>query len=216
MLVIVSMVLLFSQRLRLPKQKEKEKSYFNPLPQLAFFYFLLKENPQCNPAFAELFKTLHGEKKYMAAIVLSFASEETATYLSPDQIKTIREQFPKDPFNIEKAVEAWQLDVCWAEFLVRGTKAPVMKIVNAMSLASDSVTIPEFKKIGAYLYIWDGLKWYDSTVDLTKHTIIMTPDVYSDVNAFGISVAEWAYKAVNGEFIDYGLDLVDKVYAENE
>jgi len=132
----------------LPKQKKREKANFNPLPQLAFFYFLLKENPQCVPAFAELFKTLHGEEKYMAGIVMAFVSEEAAKCLSPEQRKAIREQFrEKDPFSFEKAVEAWQLDVCWAEFLVRGTKAPVMKIVNAMSLASDSVTIPEFKKI---------------------------------------------------------------------
>ena len=131
----------------LPKQKEREKANFNPLPQLAFFYFLLKENPQCVPAFAELFKTLHNEEKFLAAVVLAFASEESAKCLSPEQRKAIGEQFPKDPFKFEKAVEAWQLDVCWAEFLVRGTKAPVMKIVNAMSLASDSITIPEFKKI---------------------------------------------------------------------
>ena len=48
------------------------------------------------------------------------------------------------------------------------------------------------------------------------HTIITTPDVYSDLNGFGISVAEWAYNAVNGDTKDYGLDLADKVYAKTE
>lgn len=76
--------------------------------------------------------------------------------------------------------------------------------------------IPALKKISAYLYIWDGLKWYDDTIDLTMHTIITTPDVYSDLNGFGISVAEWAYNAVNGDTKDYGLDLADKVYAKTE
>ena len=71
--------------------------------------------------------------------------------------------------------------------------------------------IPDLKRIGAYLYIWDGLKWYDDTYDLTMHTIIVTPAVYSDVNDFGVSVAEWAFNAVNGRMNDYGLDLADKV-----
>ena len=71
--------------------------------------------------------------------------------------------------------------------------------------------IPDLKRIGAYLYIWDGLKWYDDTCDLTMHTIIVTPAVYSDVNGFGVSVAEWAFNAVNGRMNDYGLDLADKV-----
>lgn len=67
--------------------------------------------------------------------------------------------------------------------------------------------IPRLKEIGAYLYIWDGLKWYDDSLNLTKHTIIVTPDVYSDPNDYGISVAEWAYNATRGEVKDYGLDL---------
>ena len=76
--------------------------------------------------------------------------------------------------------------------------------------------IPAFKEIGAYLYIWDGLKWYDDSRNLTMHTIIASPDVYSDPNAFGCSVAQWAYKAANGEMNDYGLELVDKVYEKTE
>lgn len=131
----------------LPKQKAKEKAWFNPLPPLAFFYFLLKENPQCVPAFAELFKQLHNEEKYFAAVVLNFASEETAKVLNPNQRNAIGQQFKADPFLVEKASAPWQLDVCWAEFFVRGTKAPVMKIVQALSLANDAVTIDAYKKI---------------------------------------------------------------------
>lgn len=44
------------------------------------------------------------------------------------------------------------------------------------------------------------------------HTIIATPDVYSDPAGIGISAAEWAYHATNGDMQDCGLDLVDKVY----
>ncbi|MBQ6597650.1 MAG: hypothetical protein IJH79_08875, partial [Lentisphaeria bacterium] len=91
----------------LPKQKAKEKNSFNPLPQLAFFYFLLKENPQCVPAFAELFKSLRNEEKYLAAVVLNFVSESSAKTLNPNQRDAVRKQFPADPFQVEKAVFPW-------------------------------------------------------------------------------------------------------------
>ena len=117
------------------------------MPQLAFFYFLLKENPQCVPAFAGLFKTLHNEEKYLAAVVLNYVSESSAKALNANQRNAIKKQLPADPFQFEKAVFPWQLDICWAEFFVRGTKAPLMKIVAAMSLANDSVTIEQYKKL---------------------------------------------------------------------
>jgi len=131
----------------IPAQKQKEKQNFNPLPQLAFFYFALKDNPQCVPAFAECFKKLHNEEKFLAALVLNFVSKDAAKNLNQNQRKAIAQQFPANPFAIEKAQAPWHLDICWAEFLIRGTKAPVMKVVNALSLARDGITIPEFKKI---------------------------------------------------------------------
>ena len=131
----------------LPKQKAKEKNNFNPLPQLAFFYFLLKENPQCVPAFSALFKQLRNEEKYMAAVVLNFVSEDAAKALNTNQRKAVGQQFRTDPFRVEKVAAAWQLDVCWAEFFVRGTKAPVMKIVRALSLANDALTVDAYKKL---------------------------------------------------------------------
>ncbi len=70
-------------------------------------------------------------------------------------------------------------------------------------------TIPQFEGIGAHFYIWDGLPFYDDPRNITKHTIIVTPDVYSDMNKNGISVAEWAYNATNGTAENYGLDLVN-------
>lgn len=77
-------------------------------------------------------------------------------------------------------------------------------------------TIPQFKEIGAYLYIWDGLPLYDDPRNMTMHTIIVTPDVYSDPAQLGISFADWAYNAANGKVEDLGLDLVDKVYDKTE
>ncbi|MBO4878597.1 MAG: esterase [Ruminococcus sp.] len=77
-------------------------------------------------------------------------------------------------------------------------------------------TMPQFKDIGAYLYIWDGLPLYDDPRNMTMHTIIVTPAVYSDPAHLGISVADWAYNATNGKAEDYGLDLVDKVYEKTE
>ena len=131
----------------IPAQKQKEKPNFNPLPQLALFYFALKDNPQCVPAFAECFKKLNKEEKLLAAVVLNFVSEESAKALNADQRKAIAQQFPANPFVIEKAQAPWHLDICWSEFLIRGTKAPVMKVANALSLAGDAITIPDFKKI---------------------------------------------------------------------
>lgn len=131
----------------LPKQKAKEKNNFNPLPQLAIFYFLLKENPQCVPEFTEFFKSLHNEEKYMAAVVLNFVSEDSAKALTEEQKDAIGRRFSANPFQFEKALMPWQLDVCWAEIFVRGTKAPVMKVVNAMGLAKDSITIADYKKL---------------------------------------------------------------------
>ena len=131
----------------IPAQKQKEKQNFNPLPQLALFYFALKDNPQCVPAFAECFKKLHKEEKLLAAVVLNFVSESSAKALNANQRKALAQQFSADPFVIEKAQAPWHLDICWSEFLIRGTKAPVMKVANALSLAGDGITIPDFKKI---------------------------------------------------------------------
>lgn len=76
--------------------------------------------------------------------------------------------------------------------------------------------IPQFKEIGAYLYIWDGLPLYDDPRNMTMHTIIVTDKVYTDPARFGISFADWAYQATNGKAADYGLDLADKVYDKTE
>ena len=76
--------------------------------------------------------------------------------------------------------------------------------------------IPELKAAGAYLYIWDGLQYYDDPRNMTLHTIIATPYVYTDPENFGISIAGWAHNATNGKVEDYGMDLVNKVYEKTE
>lgn len=65
---------------------------------------------------------------------------------------------------------------------------------------------------GGYLFIWDGLPWYDDPRNLTMHTIIATPHSFVDFKEQGISVADWIMNAVNGKLEDYGLDLVNKQY----
>jgi len=72
--------------------------------------------------------------------------------------------------------------------------------------------IPEFKAAGAYLYIWDGLQYYDDPRNMTMHTIIATPYVFIPLNDNDVSVAVWLANAMNGEREDYGLALVDKAY----
>ncbi|MCI5779883.1 MAG: hypothetical protein MR051_08760 [Lentisphaeria bacterium] len=131
----------------LPQQKTREGRNFNPLPQLAFFYFLLKENPQCAGAFADKVKSLKGEEELFGAIILYFAVPEMPDLLNAEQKAEVKHVFPANPFEFPEAKLPWQLDVCWAEFLVRGTKAPVMKVLNSMALTKDSMTVEEFKKL---------------------------------------------------------------------
>lgn len=78
-------------------------------------------------------------------------------------------------------------------------------------------TIPKFKEqAGAYLFIWDGLPWYDDPRNLTMHTIIATPDFHNKFENVDMSISEWAWNAVNGKLEDYGLDLVDKTYPSSD
>lgn len=73
--------------------------------------------------------------------------------------------------------------------------------------------IPKFKEqAGAYLFIWDGLPWYNDPRNLTMHTIIATPYSLAKFENLDMSIAEWLMNAVNGKREDFGLDLVDKVY----
>ena len=133
---------------KLPAQKQKEKRNFNPLPQLALFYFLLKNNPQCVGHFAEMAAKLPDrEGKRLAAVVLNFVSPEAAEKLPAETKKELDRRIPVNPFVFDKASAAWQLDICWSEFLVCGTRAPVLKVVNALSLARDGISIEDFKKI---------------------------------------------------------------------
>ena len=133
---------------KLPAQKRKEKRNFNPLPQLAIFYFLLKNNPQCVGPFADMAAKLpNREEKRLAAVVLNFVSPEAAKKLPAETKKELDRRIPVNPFVFDKVSAAWQLDVCWSEFLVCGTRAPVLKVVNALSLARDGISIEDFKKI---------------------------------------------------------------------
>lgn len=77
-------------------------------------------------------------------------------------------------------------------------------------------TIPQFQKSGVSLFIWDGLQWYDDPRNLTMHTIIAVPYVWSPFEEQKKSVAEWLTDAIDGNLHDYGLDLVDKVYEKTE
>lgn len=78
-------------------------------------------------------------------------------------------------------------------------------------------TIPKFKEqAGDYLFIWDGLPWYDDPRNMTMHTIIATPHSYYKFENVGMSVCDWTWDAVNGNPKDYGLDLVDKAYLPTE
>lgn len=73
-------------------------------------------------------------------------------------------------------------------------------------------TIPQFKKVGVSLFIWDGIAWYNDPRNMTAHTIIATPAVWLPFEEQGQSIAGWLVDAVNGKLINYGLNLIDKEY----
>lgn len=71
-------------------------------------------------------------------------------------------------------------------------------------------TIPLFREqVHATVFIWDGLKWYDDPRNLTMHTIIAGPYVFAPLNNSNVSIAEWVINAINGNSIDYGLNLLE-------
>lgn len=132
-----------------------------------------------------------------------------------DSLTALREDFGED-VTILFDCSARDGELAKAQNLFDNGKPEVDEAQGDLFQQTLRETIPAFKEIGAALYIWDGLPFYDDPRNLTMHTIIVTPDVYSDPDAFGISVAEWAYNAANGKAEDYGLDLADRVYEKTE
>ena len=72
--------------------------------------------------------------------------------------------------------------------------------------------IPLFQEAGVSLFLFDGIAWYDDPRNLTAHTIISTPVVWSLFDEQGQSVAGWLVDTINGNPKDYGTDLVNKQY----
>lgn len=74
-------------------------------------------------------------------------------------------------------------------------------------------TIPQFQDANVSLFIWDGVSWYDDPRNMTAHTIIATPTVWLSFEEQGQSIAGWLSDAIAGNCLDYGVELVDKVYS---
>lgn len=130
------------------KQKAKEKRSYNPLPQLSFFYFILKHNPQYVDAFANMvIKELKGSEQKLGAVVLCALQPEKRKEFPVALAKGLEKNFAKNPFEIDKALVPWHLDVLWGEFFVTGKRDSVMRIFEAAKLAENSLNINEFKKI---------------------------------------------------------------------
>ena len=72
--------------------------------------------------------------------------------------------------------------------------------------------IPKLKDVGTYVFIWDGLSYYDDPRNMTMHTIIAQPNVFKVFEEQNKSIAGWLDEAVNGKLADYGLNLLDKKY----
>ncbi|MGT2803137.1 pectin acetylesterase-family hydrolase [Streptococcus henryi] len=72
--------------------------------------------------------------------------------------------------------------------------------------------VPEFQKANVQLFFWDGLQYYDDTLNMTMHTIIAAPYVWQEFEEQGQSIAAWLQENMAGQDTSYGLDLLDKVY----
>jgi hypothetical protein len=72
--------------------------------------------------------------------------------------------------------------------------------------------IPLFQEARVSLFLFDGIAWYDDPRNLTAHTIISTPVVWSLFDEQGQSVAGWLMENINENPKDYGLDLANKQY----
>lgn len=73
-------------------------------------------------------------------------------------------------------------------------------------------TIPQFQEAGVSLFIWDGVAWYDDPRNMTAHTIIATPAVWLPFEEQKQSISGWLLDSINGNMVDYGVDLVNKIY----
>lgn len=68
------------------------------------------------------------------------------------------------------------------------------------------------EQANGYVFIFDGYDWYGDPRNMTSHTIISVPIVFEKRNDTGKSIAEWLEDAINGEYADFGLSLLDKDY----
>ena len=131
-----------------PEQKKKEKKNYNPLPQMALFYHLLKNNPQYVEPFADMVINKMGtDGRNLGATILYFLSPETAAMLPEQFKKHCQKYFKNNPFEVKNPTVPYQLDILWSEFFVTGKKAPLMKIINSTALFANAINVNDFKKI---------------------------------------------------------------------
>lgn len=73
-------------------------------------------------------------------------------------------------------------------------------------------TVPQLEEIGVYLFVFDGVAWYDDPRNMTAHTIIATPAVWVPFEEFKQSFAGWLVDVINGNGQTLGVHLLDKTY----
>lgn len=73
-------------------------------------------------------------------------------------------------------------------------------------------TVPQLEEIGVYLFVFDGVAWYDDPRNMTAHTIIATPAVWVPFEEFEQSFAGWLVDVINGNGQTLGVHLLDKTY----
>ena len=135
--------------------------------------------------------------------------------LTLDMITSLREKYGND-INIMFDSSTRDGDLAKTQNYYNGGKFEVDEDIADMYQQMLKEEIPKFKETETYLFIWDGLQYYDDTRNMTMHTIIAVPYVFQKFDGINKSISEWVIDTINGNPKDYGLDLVNKEYPKTK
>ncbi len=115
---------------RLLEQQKKRPVGFSPWPQLAFFYFVLRDNPYLIESMRQLESGLSEEEKpFLRTLLYEYAQQDRSRLM----VKT-----PKSPI---------ELDILWSQFAARGNSEAIVKLVGAIPEMEGTISIEDFKKL---------------------------------------------------------------------
>lgn len=115
---------------RLLEQQKTKPVGFSPWPQLAFFYFVLRDNPYLIESMRKLESGLSEEEKpFLRTLLYEYAQQDGSRLM----VKT-----PKSPI---------ELDILWSQFAARGNSEAITRLVGAIPEMEGAISVEEFKKL---------------------------------------------------------------------